>query len=73
MTRLPTAKHRLLKLNRGSYCRVNENSFVVLKEPKFGIVVDSIREKLTNAAVYSVVLVDGELLLVSHKDPCQKN
>jgi len=63
---------KLLKLSPGSYFKVEENAAFFLKEPKTGLVVSSYTDTATGNSVYNIVLVDGELLLVPDKDPCQE-
>ena len=64
---------KLLKLSPGSYYKVEENEAVLLKESKMGLVITSYISKPAGNTIYDVVLVDGELLLVSGKDPCRRS
>ena len=65
----PESEH-LLKITRGSYFKLSENERAMIKEPTTGLLVSSFLNEKTGEPVYKVVLVDGELLLISTEDPC---
>ena len=72
LSSLKQKNKKLLKLSPGSYFKVEENEAFFLKESKTGLVVSSYTDTTTGNSVYNIVLVDGELLLVPDKDPCQE-
>ena len=67
---LTPEKKRLLSITPGSYFKLSENQRTMIKEPTTGLLVSSFLNEKTGKPVYSVALVDGELLLISTDDPC---
>ena len=60
---IPTSDN-LLQVAPGSYFKVRENCRTMISEPTTGLVVSSYSKGDTGKAIYRVVLVDGELILV---------
>lgn len=55
---------KLLTVKPGLYYKVEENGRKTINAPTSGLLITSYKSEMTGEAVYDVVLVQGELLLI---------
>ena len=63
-----SSKKRLLTVKPGSYFKLDINERKMIDDETTGLVVSSYDSKTTGACVYNVVLVNGELLLITESE-----
>lgn len=59
-----TQKHRLLKINPGSYFKLASNEMKTIRSSTTGLIVDCYTSQMRGTSIYDVALVQGELLLI---------
>ena len=69
MTNLSLSKppKKLLTVSPGLYYKVAENGRKTINSPTSGLLITSYKSEMTGEAIYDVVLVQGELLLIPAK------
>lgn len=64
MKLLSSTPKTLLKINPGSYLKVEANEMKLIETATTGLIVGSLDSQTTGDSTYDVALVQGELLLI---------